>query len=224
MQKDGKSSLLPIDLNIENTCKSNHKEKQRRIEEATMAKGCEQPLLDYVIPMINGYRTAIVNPTIEGNRSFEIKMEMINMILQNQYSKAPNEDPNEHIANFNKICGTFQIHNIDAEAIRLRSFSFSLHDRAKQWLHTLPADSITTWDDLCSKFLAKFFPFEKTDHLRNTIHGFGQWNGELLHEAWARFKEILRKCPHHGIALPDQLQTFYYGLINSTKTLVNTAA
>lgn len=44
-----------------------------------------------------------------------------------------------------------------------------------------------------------------------------------LHEAWARFKEMLRKCPHHGISLLEQFQTFYYGLISSTKTLVNTA-
>ena len=49
-------------------------------------------------------------------------------------------------------------------------------------------------------------------------------DGESLHEAWARFKEMLRKCPNHGVSLPVQLQTFYYGLLTSTKTLVNTAA
>lgn len=140
MRKDGYSSHLSIDPEIEKTCKRNRKNKQRRVEEAIMAEGGERPLLDYAILTTNGYRSAIVYPTIEGNKSFEIKTGMINMIQQNQFSGAPNE----HIANYNELCGTFQIHHIDAEAIRFRLFSFSLRDRAKQRLHTLPADSITT--------------------------------------------------------------------------------
>lgn len=145
------------------------------------------------------------------------------MIQQNQFSRSSNEDPNEHIVNFIEMCDTFRIHNISDEAIRLRLFSFSLRDRAKSWLQFLPVDSITR-DEICQVFFAKFFPFEKTVCLRNEIHCFSQLDGETLHEAWARFKEMLRKCPHHRISLPEQLQTFYYGLITSTKTLVNNAA
>ena len=223
MRKDGESSLLPIDLEIEKTCKQNRKEKKQYIEELIMAEE-EKPLLDYVLPTTHGYRSAIVNPAIDGNRGFEIKTGTINMIQQNQFSGAPSEDPNEHIANFNELCSTFQIHNIAADVIRLCLFPFSLRDRAKAWLNSLPADSINTWEDPCNTFLAKFFPFEKTARLRNEIHSFGQRDGESLPEAWARFKVMLRKCPHHGITLPVQLQTFYYGLLTSTKTLVNTAA
>ena len=222
MRKDGESSLLPIDPEIEKTCKQNRRAKKTQ---STMAEPApERPLMEYVQPTVQGYRSAIKNPSVEGNRSFEIKLGMINMVQQNQFSGAPNEDPNEHIANFNELCDTFQIHNISTDAIRLRLFPFSLRDRAKSWLKSLPADSIESWEDLCNVFFAKFFPFEKTARLRNEIHSFGQWDGESLHEAWARFKEMLRKCPHHGVTLPIQLQIFYYGLLSSTKTLVNTAA
>ena len=228
MRKDGDSSLLPIDSEIEKTCKRNRKEKKKDIDEEDIEEEImaneERPLIDYVLPTTQGYRPAIVNPAIGGNQSFEIKTGTINMIQQNQFSGAPNEDPNEHISNFNELCGTFQIHNINADAIRLRLFLFSLRDRAKAWLNSLPPDSITTWEGLCNTFLAKFFPFEKTARLRNAIHSFAQMDGESLHEAWTRFKEMLRKCPNHGVSLPVQLQTFYYGLLTSTKTLVNTAA
>ena len=72
MQKDVESSLLPIDLEIEKTCKQNRKEKKQYIEELIMAKE-EKPLLDYVLPTTHGYRSTIVNPSIDVNRGFEIK-------------------------------------------------------------------------------------------------------------------------------------------------------
>ena len=187
MRKDGESSLLPIDPEIEKTCKRNRKEKQQRIEGATMAE--ERPLLDYVLPTTNGYRPAIVSPAIE-NRGFEIKTGMINMIQQNQFAGGPTEDPNEHLANFNELCGTFHIQNISVDAIRLRLFSFSLRDRAKIWLQSLPAGSITTWEELCAKFLAKFFPFEKTARLKNASTVSGNGRGSLC----MRHGRALKKC------------------------------
>ncbi|MED6188225.1 hypothetical protein PIB30_084043 [Stylosanthes scabra] len=35
---------------------------------------------------------------------------------------------------------------------------FEEEDKATQWLDSQPDESITTWDDLVTKFLAKFFP------------------------------------------------------------------
>ncbi|GJY58813.1 zinc finger, CCHC-type containing protein [Tanacetum coccineum] len=37
---------------------------------------------------------------------------------------------------------------------RLRLFQFSLRDQAINWLECLPARSITTWEDLTTRFLA----------------------------------------------------------------------
>ncbi|PWS05605.1 hypothetical protein, partial [Enterobacter sp. HPCN14] len=76
------------------------------------------------------------------------------------------------------------------------------------WLNSLALGSIRTWGDLAQKFLAKYFPPSKTAKLRNDITSFCQFDGESIYEAWERFKELLRKCPHH--ALPDWLiiQTF----------------
>ncbi|KAI3816372.1 hypothetical protein L1987_16065 [Smallanthus sonchifolius] len=93
-------------------------------------------------------------------------------------------------------------------------FPFSLRERAKAWLNSLPTGSITTWDDLAQKFLSKYFPPAKTAKLRNDITTFTQEDGESLYEAWERFKDMLRKCPHHGLEVWLQVSSFYNGLHN----------
>ncbi|GJV73842.1 reverse transcriptase domain-containing protein [Tanacetum coccineum] len=83
---------------------------------------------------------------------------------------------------------------------------------AKTWLDKEPPNSILTWDDLVSKFINFFFPPSKTTNLRNEITNFRQIAQESFSEAWERFKELLRKCPHHGFSLMHQLDTFYNSL------------
>ncbi|GJZ40632.1 reverse transcriptase domain-containing protein [Tanacetum coccineum] len=68
-------------------------------------------------------------------------------------------------------------------------------------------DSILTWDDLVSKFINFFFPPSKTTNLRNEITNFQQIAQESFSEAWERFKELLRKCPHHGGNFSTKMST-----------------
>ncbi|MCQ7416326.1 retropepsin-like aspartic protease family protein, partial [Salmonella enterica] len=140
------------------------------------------------------------------------------------YRGSPTEDPNSHLKSFLDICGTVKINGVSEDAIRLRLFPFSLQDKARDWLQSIPPGSITTWDALVQAFLKKFFPPAKTVKLRTEIGTFQQQYDEQLFEAWERFKELLRKCPHHGY--PDwlQVQLFYNGLTPSTKTIVDAAA
>ncbi|GJT20095.1 zinc finger, CCHC-type containing protein, partial [Tanacetum coccineum] len=69
------------------------------------------------------------------------------------------------------------------------------------WLERLLAGSITTWEDLTTRFLAQFFPPRRTSKLCNDILMFQQHHGESLSEAWTHFKDLLQKVPHHGIDL-----------------------
>ncbi|GKF61252.1 zinc finger, CCHC-type containing protein [Tanacetum coccineum] len=68
--------------------------------------------------------------------------------------------------------------------MRLRLFQFSLRDQASNWLERLPAGSISTWEDLTTRFLAQFFPPRRTAKLRNDILMLQQHDGEFLSEAW----------------------------------------
>lgn len=119
---------------------------------------------------------------------------------------------------------TFKYNGVSDDAIRLRIFPFSLKDKAKTWLTSQPPNSITTWDDLAKKFLAKFFPPAKTAKLRNEIMSFAQQDMEPFYEAWERYKDMLRKCPHHELPKWMQVQSFYNGLSSTSKTLIDAAS
>ncbi|GKA36496.1 reverse transcriptase domain-containing protein [Tanacetum coccineum] len=91
-------------------------------------------------------------------------------------------------------------------------------------LKTEPPNSITTWNDLVSKFVNHFFPPSKTTNLRNEITRFQQRFGETFAEAWDRFKDLLNKCPHHGFSPLHQIDTFYNSLSQADQDSLNSAA
>nr|GEZ64617.1 hypothetical protein [Tanacetum cinerariifolium] len=95
---------------------------------------------------------------------------------------------------------------------------------ARIWLEKEPPRSIFTWDDLVSKFINQFFPPSKTTNLRNEITNFQQRFDESFSEAWDRFKDLLRACPHHGFSELHQLDTFYNALNSKDQDLLNFAA
>ena len=67
----------------------------------------------------------------------------------------------------------------------------------------------------------KYFSLTKNAKLRNEITSFHQLEDESLCDAWERFKELLRRCPHHGIPFYIQLETFYNDLNPSTRLMVD---
>ncbi|KAF7833226.1 uncharacterized protein G2W53_015559 [Senna tora] len=165
----------------------------------------------------------IRRPSIQAN-NFEIKPATIQLLQANgQFGGSPVEDPNNHILNFLEICDTFKHNGVSDDAIRMRLFPFSLRDKAKVWLQSLPEGSITTWEELAQQFLTKYFPPGKTAKMRNDITSFVLLNNESLYEAWERFKDLLRKCPHHGLPKWLQVQTFYNGLSSEIRTSIDAA-
>nr|GEW98789.1 reverse transcriptase domain-containing protein [Tanacetum cinerariifolium] len=53
---------------------------------------------------------------------------------------------------------------------------------------------------------------QETTYLRNEITNFLQKPNKTFNEAWERFKDLLRQCPHHGFSEQHQLDTFYNAL------------
>nr|GFC33163.1 hypothetical protein [Tanacetum cinerariifolium] len=95
---------------------------------------------------------------------------------------------------------------------------------ARRWLEKEPPCSITTWDDLVSKLINELFPPSRTTNLRNEILNFQQKFDESIHEAWERYKDLLRACPHHGFTELHQLDTFYNALNPADQDSLNAAA
>nr|GEX20768.1 transposon Ty3-I Gag-Pol polyprotein [Tanacetum cinerariifolium] len=80
------------------------------------------------------------------------------------------------------------------------------------------------WDDLVLKFINQFIPSSKTTSLCNEITNFQQRFDESFSEAWDRFKDLLRACPHYGFLELHQLDTFYNALNSKDQDSLNSAA
>ncbi|KAH9801229.1 hypothetical protein KPL71_000949 [Citrus sinensis] len=189
-----------------------------------MANDRDRAIRDYAVLTPQAIHPGIVRPDVQGD-NFELKLVMFQMLQTvGQFNGLPSEDPHLHLKLFLEVSDAFKIAGASQEPLRLILFPFSLIDRARAWLNSLPPDSITTWSDLADKFLLKYFPPTKNAKLRNEITSFHQLEDESLCDAWERFKELLRKCHHHGISCCIQLETFYNGLNPSTRLMVDASA
>ncbi|GJV27960.1 reverse transcriptase domain-containing protein [Tanacetum coccineum] len=112
---------------------------------------------------------AIVVPFVLASQ-FELKIRLLNLVTAISFHGFENDDPHSHIRR-----------------------------AAWTWLEKEPPNSITSWNDLVSKFVNKFFLPSRTTNLRNEITRFQQRLDETFSEAWDQFKDLLNKCPHHGI-------------------------
>ncbi|KAI5328084.1 hypothetical protein L3X38_027480 [Prunus dulcis] len=197
----------------------------QRFRTTTMMKGGgalfvqpRKPLREFSIPKVTDQPSCIVYPQLTVDR-FELKSGMIHLLPT--YYGNTTEDPYMHIKQFFEICATIKIQNLDDEQIKMRLFPFSLKDKAKSWLYSLPNASIHTWEELSNKFLQKFFLAQKTNKIRKEILGFTQKEGEAFHECWERYKEMISSCPHHNIESWMQMQSFYEGLLDSERMMVD---
>ena len=178
-----------------------------------------RPVRDYACPP-STTQPVIRRSAIHAN-NFEIKSITLQLLQGVQFTGLSHEDPN---LNFLKVCDAVKYNGVSDDAIRLRLFPFSLKDKAKHWITIEPSDSITTWDELVNRFLTWFFPPSKAAKLRIDINNFCQFEGEAFHEAWERYKELLRKCHNHNLPKWMQVKHFYNGLSIPTRTLLDASA
>nr|GEY73721.1 reverse transcriptase domain-containing protein [Tanacetum cinerariifolium] len=170
-----------------------------------------------------GCAEAIVVPPILVEQ-FELNHILINMMTSEQFFGLEKDSPHDHVRWFNKITSTVKYKDVPNSVIKLILFPFSLAGAARRWLEKEPSRSITTWDDLVLKFINEFFPPSRTTNLRNEILNFQQIFDESFHEAWERYKDLLRVCLHHDFTELHQLDTFYNALNPADQDSLNAAA
>nr|GEZ53203.1 reverse transcriptase domain-containing protein [Tanacetum cinerariifolium] len=117
-----------------------------------------------------------------------------------------------------------RVPNVPSSSIKLMLFLFSLEGAARIWLEKEAPQSIIAWDDLVTKFINQFFPPSKRINLRNEITRFQQRFDESFYEAWDRFNDLLRACPHHRFSELHQLDTFYNALNVNDQDSLNSVA
>ncbi|GJW47274.1 reverse transcriptase domain-containing protein [Tanacetum coccineum] len=72
-----------------------------------------------------------------------------------------------------------------------------------------------------SKFINQFSPTKQLPSNKSHVY---QEPNETFNEAWERFKELLRQCPHHGFSELHQLDTFYNSLNTNDQDALDSAA
>ena len=95
---------------------------------------------------------------------------MLNTI--GQFGGPITEDARQHLKSSMEICNSFKIQGVHEDVLRLKLFPYSLRDRAKAWLNSIPAGSIGSWSELCRDFITRFNPTNLYDRIRNEITSF----------------------------------------------------
>jgi hypothetical protein len=127
---------------------------------------------------------------------YDLKPHVIQMLPS--FYCLDHENPYSHVRKFKNIRATSKFQNFYEESVHLRLFPFSPHDRATQWLDSMAPGSITSWEELLKQFYNKFFPMSRVNEARKEIRSFTQDEDEKFSECWARFKDLLMKCPPNG--------------------------
>ncbi|GKD18470.1 hypothetical protein Tco_1207628, partial [Tanacetum coccineum] len=145
----------------------------------TMAKTMEQ----YMSKTRADYGSGVVRPKIEDKDNFELKGQFLKELRTNTFSGSDHKDANEHTEKVLEIVDLFHIPNINVDRLMLRTFLMSLIGAASRWLRNKPAGSITTWEDLKTKFLSKYCPPARTAKKMEEINNFQQKSDENLYQA-----------------------------------------
>ncbi|GKA04700.1 hypothetical protein Tco_0683820, partial [Tanacetum coccineum] len=95
---------------------------------------------------------AIIVPVVVADE-FELKPELLDFISNNSFFGLENDDPHSYIRRFYQITRTLRLNQALDDVVKLILFPFSLKGAAETWLENEPPNSITSWDDLVSKFL-----------------------------------------------------------------------
>ncbi|CAL2277808.1 unnamed protein product [Prunus armeniaca] len=143
-----------------------------------------QPLKSSLSARANNSPSCIAYPKLEEGTQFELKPGILNLLPS--FQGLPKDDPYMHLKLYHEAVENIIIKGMEPECVNLRLFTYTLKDRAKAWLYSLPMNSITTWDQLQDKF----FHASKTLALKKEISTFSQRPGEAFHETWDRFGEL----------------------------------
>nr|XP_027118746.1 uncharacterized protein LOC113735989 [Coffea arabica] len=232
MPRSSRTSELVYDPEVEKAARRRRQETKRRKEgrlfsanesiEDEFSMANTQTLRELATPELTHQPLCITFPTLAENTSFELKSGLIHLLPS--FHGLSGEEPHKHVKEFEIVCSSMKPPGVTEEQIRLRDFSFSLKDAAKDWLYYLPAGSIITWAQLKKKFLEKFFPTSRAASLRKEICSIKQYSGESLYDYWKRFNKLCTRCPQHQISEQLLIQYFYEGLQSTDRSIIDAAS
>jgi hypothetical protein len=156
-------------------------------------------LCDFTSTNNNDFICTPIAPPAPEAAFYEIKPALLNLVMKEQFSGVSTDDAASHLNNFVELCEMQKYKDVDGDIIKLKLFPFSLRGRAKEWLLSLPRNSIDSWVKCKDVFIGKYYPPAKIISLRSDIMKFRQFDNEHVAQAWERIKSLVKNYPTHGL-------------------------
>src|SRR3954463_7038839 len=170
-------------------------------------------LCDFTSTNNNDFICTPIAPPAPEAAFYEIKPALLNLVMKEQFSGISTEDAASHLNNFFELCEMQKYKYIDGDIIKLKLFPFSLRGRARDWLLSLPRNSIDSWVKCKDVFIGKHYPPAKIISLKSDIMKFRQFDNEHVAQDWERMKSLVKNCPTHGLTT---------WMINQTSMIIQT--
>ena len=111
---------------------------------------------------------------------YELHPGLIAMVRAQPFSGHENENPCNHLLEFEKMCSCLSISGMTLETLRWKLFPFSLTGKAKQWYMFAIESANGDCDELKDKFCLAFFPMSRIGSLPRAILDFVPRSGHLV--------------------------------------------
>ena len=140
-------------------------------------------LCDFTNHNNNDFICSPIAPPATSAPSYEIKPALLNLVTKEQFYGA-GDAAALHLNNFVELCDMQKYKEVYGDIVKLKLLPFSLRGRAKEWLQSLPRNSIDSWDKCKDAFIGKYYPPTKIIQLRSNIMNFRQLDNEHVSQAW----------------------------------------
>src|SRR3954468_15832402 len=181
-------------------------------------------LCDFTSKNNNDFLCTPIAPPAPDATFYEIKPALLNVVMREQFSGASSDAAAAHLNNFVELCEMQKYKDVGGDITKLRLFPFSLRGKSKEWLLSLPRNSIDSWIKCKDAFIGKYYRPAKIISMRSEIMKFKQLDNEHVAQAWERMKFLVKNCTTHGLTTWMIIQTFYARLNFSSRNLLDSAA
>jgi hypothetical protein len=154
---------------------------------------------------------------------FSINPKIIELVEKNKFYGNDEEYPGDHI-HVHTIANLYGNNDVLKQYYFVKLFPFSFGGDARNWYSALPPRSITSKGSCVQLFYGKYFPHSKIHAMKIDICKFAQRKEETILQAWGRFSKMTRNCPFHDLKDNELLDTFYNGLINASRSYIDSIA
>src|SRR3954452_14875488 len=137
-------------------------------------------LCDFTSTNNNDFICTPIAPPAPEASFYEIRPALLNLVMKEQFSGITTKDAASHLNNFVELCEIQKYRDIDGDIVKLKLFPFSLRGRAKDWLLSLPRNSIVSCVQCKDAFIGKYYPPAKLISFRSDIMKFREFDNEQL--------------------------------------------